>query len=165
MPRRQRFDEDFGPNAGSVPDDTFTWVIDGRLIAMGRPRSGELAALKNAGVTQLISLTVAAFPEELLVAHGLSGVHIPLPDMSAPSPAKIARFVEVLASLIDAGDKVAVHCGAGLGRTGTMIACYLVSTGMNAEEAIQAVREHRPGSVESRAQEAAIWDYARRLRH
>jgi len=165
MPRpRFDADEDFGPDAGTVPDDAFTLFIDDRIIGLARPSRDELAALAERGVTHLISLTVAAFPADQLEAHGLEGVHIPLPDMSAPTPAQIARFVETLSSLVADGRKVAVHCGAGLGRTGTMLACYLVSAGMRASEAIAAVRRRRPGSVESRAQEEAVAAYEAHLR-
>jgi len=155
-------DDDFGPRAGSEPDDVFTWVIDDRVIATHRPGDRELRALASRGVTHVISLTVAPLDAERLREVGLRGVHIPLHDMSAPSFDEISRFVATLSSLLDAGQRVAVHCGAGLGRTGTMLACYLVSTGRSAEEAIAAVRRKRPGSVESPAQERAVRDYARR---
>ena len=56
-----------------------------------------------------------------------------------------------------------MHCGAGIGRTGTMIACYLVDKGFSAEEAIQLVRQARPGSIETREQEQVIHDLAQRM--
>ena len=57
---------------------------------------------------------------------------------------------------VNAGQAVAVHCGAGLGRTGTLVACYLVAGGLSAEEAIAKVRRLRPGSIETLEQEAAV---------
>ncbi|KAL6076423.1 Dual specificity protein phosphatase 23 [Balamuthia mandrillaris] len=59
---------------------------------------------------------------------------------------------------------VAVHCRAGKGRTGTMIACYFIySEGISAEEAIQRVRSLSPLSIETKGQEAFIASFAQRL--
>jgi atypical dual specificity phosphatase len=162
--RRCTGDEDFGSSAGSAPEHLFNWVVKDQIIAMSRPESGELAALKSCGVDHVISLTVQPLPPEHLDKHGIAGIHIPVLDMSAPTLEEITCFVEELSRLVDDGHKVAVHCGAGLGRTGTMLACYLVSRGMSADEALCEVRRRRPGSIESRVQEQAVRDYESRLR-
>jgi len=57
-----------------------------------------------------------------------------------------------------------VHCGAGLGRTGTVLACYLVSRGLTAEQAIGEVRLARPGAVEAVSQVAFVYAYEALLR-
>jgi len=162
--RRCTGDEDVGPGAGSVPDDLFTWIVKDKVIGMSRPEPGDLAALKSRGVDHVISLTVQPLPREHLDKHGITGIHIPVLDMSVPTPEEIVRFVEQLSRLVDDGHRVAVHCGAGLGRTGTMLACYLVSRGMSAEEAVAEVRRRRPGSIESPSQEQAVRDYESSLR-
>ena len=55
---------------------------------------------------------------------------------------------------------VCVHCMAGVGRTGTMLAVYLVkSRGLSAQQAIQEVRRQRPGSIETQSQEEAVFIY------
>jgi atypical dual specificity phosphatase len=59
---------------------------------------------------------------------------------------------------------VAVHCTAGKGRTGTVLAAYLVTTGLSAHAAIDRVRHLRPGSVETPDQEEAVEEFARRWR-
>lgn len=153
------FPDDLGPDAGFEPADLFTWVVEDRVIGMSRPVPADLAALKSVGVSHVISLTVLPLPDGHLDEHDITSIHIPMPDMLAPSLGEVERFVEKLSPLVEVGRKVAVHCGAGLGRTGTMLACYLVSRGMSAEDAMREVRRRRPGSIESRAQEQAVRDY------
>jgi atypical dual specificity phosphatase len=74
----------------------------------------------------------------------------------------IERGVAAIADALENGRVAVVHCGAGLGRTGTLLACYLVHSGLNADEAIRRLRAVRPGSVETRAQVAAVVAYAQR---
>ena len=50
--------------------------------------------------------------------------------MSSPPPDDLDRAVAFLRGVIEAGGRALVHCGAGYGRTGTVIACYLVAQGM-----------------------------------
>ena len=58
------------------------------------------------------------------------------------------------------GSCVAIHCAMGCGRTGTMLACYLMHTeGLSAEECIDETRRRRKGSIENRKQEQAVKDY------
>ena len=61
-----------------------------------------------------------------------------------------------------AGMGVAVHCGAGLGRTGVIVACYFVAKEMSAKNAVARVRRLRPGSIETEEQEEAVNEFARR---
>ncbi len=63
---------------------------------------------------------------------------------------------------------VAVHCGKGMGRTGTMLACYLVAKeGYKADNAIMETRQRRIYSIETEEQEQAVFDFekAHRCRH
>ena len=73
------------------------------------------------------------------------------------------RGVAAVEQALAEGRIVAVHCGAGLGRTGTLLACYLVRRGLGPEESIERVRAVRPGSVETAQQELAVKRYAQQL--
>ena len=65
---------------------------------------------------------------------------------------------------MDQNKGVAVHCGAGLGRTGVVLAAYFVATGATAQNAVARIRRLRPGSIETDEQAEAIEHYARRKR-
>ena len=141
----------------------FGWILPGRLAGFGL--SGELTeadvrTLERAGVGALVTLTEqAVWPEP----PGLRCLHLPVPDMTVPRPEQVDRFLEFVAAAEGAGLASAVHCRAGLGRTGTMLACYLVSRGETPEDALEQVRLRRPGSVETAGQEEAVRACALRL--
>jgi protein-tyrosine phosphatase len=70
----------------------------------------------------------------------------PIPDLGAPTPAAMRVIVEIVVNdLNDAGSAV-VHCGAGIGRAGTVAVCALMSTGMDVSSAITAIARARPGA-------------------
>jgi len=150
--------------------DNFSFVVPGRLAGMARPgrASGDalrdLAALPALGVGAVACLAETAPDPIAMSAAGLAFVHIPVPDFTAPTPAQIDRFVKFVREQNARGLAVAAHCAAGVGRTGTMLACALVAGGESAESALAKVREMRPGSVETSEQEAAVRAYARRVR-
>ncbi|XP_062402466.1 protein tyrosine phosphatase domain-containing protein 1 [Sardina pilchardus] len=86
-----------------------------------------------------------------------------MPDFGVSSLVGMLDAVKVLAFAVREG-KVAVHCHAGLGRTGVLIACYLVYTlHISASEAVHYVRIKRPRSIQTRSQISLVFDFARLL--
>jgi atypical dual specificity phosphatase len=143
--------------------DPGAWIEDGRLLACSYPRQDRaLAALAERGVSLLVNLAERPHDPARLAHYGLRTVHLPVPDFTAPTPEQIDKGVGAILDALAAGQCVAVHCGAGLGRTGTLVACYLVHRGLDAAGAIAQVRERRPGSVETVGQRAAVIAYAQR---
>ena len=144
--------------------DRGVWVAPG-VLGCAYPRTERaLAALSGSGVRLLVNLHERSHDPARLERHGLREVHLPVKDFAAPSPEHIERGTEAILEAPAAGEAVAVHCGGGLGRTGTLLACYFLasSEGLGAEEALRRVRELRPGSVETPAQLAAVRAWAER---
>jgi atypical dual specificity phosphatase len=140
-----------------------TWLDDESLGACRYPRDERsLKELADHGVKVLINLHERAHPDHRLARHGLTEVHLPVPDFTSPTPGQLEQGVRAIERAIADGQRVVVHCGAGLGRTGTLLACYLVSRGFGPDEAIARIRAARPGSVETEQQHAAVIQYARR---
>jgi len=146
----------------------FSWLLRERIAGMGRPGGWggfeqlveEVELLHQQGIRAIVSLTEEALPVDLLQLHEMSYLHLPVADMQAPTLEDIAAFVEFAAAAEAAQRPVVVHCGAGMGRTGTMLAAYLVSGGCEVREAIAQVRSQRPGSIETREQEAVLFAYS-----
>jgi len=94
---------------------------------------------------------------------GLLAVNVPVPDMEAPTDRQLDHVLDTIRKANGSGMGVAVHCGAGLGRTGTVLAAYLVAQGQQPRAAIETIRRLRPGSVETIEQERAIEALAKRI--
>jgi atypical dual specificity phosphatase len=154
---------------GSAMQADFSWVLDRQLAGMPRPGAGfpldqDVEFLSKKGIDLLVSLTETPTSSDALAAKDISLLHLPVPDFAAPGQEQLRQFVEAAAAVIDGGGRVGVHCAAGRGRTGTALAVYLVHTGMTATKAIERVRELRPGSIETAAQEQAVIDYYESVR-
>lgn len=145
--------------------DHGTWVAEG-VIGCGYPRTERaLAALSRRGVRVLINLHERPQDPRRLARQGIREIHLPVEDFSAPDAGQIERGLAEIFEARSVGEVVAVHCGGGLGRTGTLLACYLVCTeGLGAQGTIERIRRMRPGSVETDAQRAAVelWTQDRR---
>lgn len=144
--------------------DPGDWVIPDRVLACAYPRTeAALVGLAAQGVSVLVNLHPRPHDPERLARHGITEVHLPVRDFAAPTQAQLRQGVAAIEGALAAGPCVAVHCGGGRGRTGTLLACYLVRQGLASEAAIAQVRAIRPGAVETAAQIAAVEAFARTL--
>jgi atypical dual specificity phosphatase len=144
----------------------FYWLIENALAGCSRPGARgsdldrDLTILRNHGVGALLTLTETPLPAGALERHGLLGLHLPVDDFHAPTT---GQMLEALAFIDEAraeGTPVAVHCLAGQGRTGTVLATYLIRGGQTSTDAIAAVRSVCPGAIEAAVQETALAAWA-----
>jgi len=143
----------------------FSWIDKPLLAAMARPTDPEeLLWLRQQGIELLLSLTEERLRRDWTEEAGLLVFHQPLEDMEPPSQESLDRCVSVLGKALARKMPVGIHCEAGLGRTGTVLAAYFVSGGLTAANAIARVRRLRPGSVETEEQAEAVERFARRWR-
>lgn len=133
----------------------FRWIVPGVLA--GCPQPGvvapmdyDLMLLERAGITHLITLTEQDLDQEVLRRAELRNTHLPIFDRQAPSTSQMHMLLVRMQRLIDAGEVLAVHCKAGLGRTGLVLAAWMIRDGgLSAETALERLRKIHPGYVQS----------------
>ena len=142
----------------------FSWVIDDKLAGSGRPMTREeFEWILAQGVTCIVTMTEDALPSEWTC--DTKYLHVPTPDLTAPDYARLNNATDFIEEQIKTGQQVMVHCAAGMGRAGTVLACYLVKyAGYTAIDAIKEIRDKRPGSIQSTVQETAIIYFEKQLK-
>ena len=118
----------------------------------------ELEWARKQGVKSIITMTENPLPESWI--KDINYLHVPTEDLSAPDMDKIDQTVDFIQERIKNDEPIMVHCAAGIGRTGTILACYLIKYhNLSAKNAIEKVRKERPGSIQSESQEIAVGLY------
>jgi atypical dual specificity phosphatase len=143
----------------------FSWFIEGRLAGSSEIYLEEqFRWLRNIGIKAVVSLTENPPNENWLKKYGFEYLHLPIRDYSAPSLEQIEEFTSFISRMESINQPVVVYCRAGQGRTGCMLALYLVSKGYTADEAILEVRKKRPASIDTLEQKEIIYYYEKILK-
>ena len=141
----------------------FSWLLADTLAGAGGPTSRrDLIFLRLQEIRAIVRMEERTISGEALE---LEDLYEPVPDFTAPSLDQIHRMVTFIEEQIETWEHpVVVTCQAGLGRTGTVLACYMVYVGYTPQDAIKFVRDVRPESIQTAAQEEAVARYSEHLK-
>ncbi|RDX53095.1 phosphatases II [Lentinus brumalis] len=123
-----------------------------KVVALQRklptPFQSCLDYFERQGVKLVVRLNNPLYDAQLFRDRGIEHTELYFDDGTNPTDEIVRQFIDMADDVIERGGVVAVHCKAGLGRTGTLVGAYLVwKYGFTASEAIAFMRIVRPGSV------------------
>ncbi|XP_026666795.1 protein tyrosine phosphatase domain-containing protein 1-like isoform X5 [Ceratina calcarata] len=155
------------------------WVTDD-VLAMARPNTAQIikkdviAQFQGWSIKTIINLQTPGehascggpleesgftYDPNVFMKHGIYYYNFALKDYGDATVSKLLDMVKVMAFAVQEG-RVAIHCHAGLGRTGVLIACYLIySLRVRANDAIRFVRMKRPCAIQTRGQILCIQEF------
>lgn len=142
----------------------FSWLIDKEVAGHSEPCShDDLVWLFEKGIRALVRMSEdRRVSSEQIKRLGMDDLYEPVPDSAAPSQAQLDRMVQFIMKSVWDGKPVGVSCGGGIGRTGTVLACYLARRNATARGFVIEVRRKRGRAVETVGQMKAIEEYVRR---
>ena len=162
--------------ADSTASNLLWWVVPGALAGMPMPfihperRSNmggpltayvdELPTLYTAGVRAVVSLLNIPSDAPVYESAGFAFKCLPVPDGGPPTMEQAEEFIHFVGISLADHRPVAVHCEAGLGRTGTMLATYLIFQGETVQSAIARVRSVENTAIETGRQIRFLEEFA-----
>jgi Predicted protein-tyrosine phosphatase len=150
----------------------------GKLALAARPRGGdwleqEMIEWRRSGTDEILSLLTAKEEKDLVLqdeakfarAQGMKFISFPIEDRQVPASAsEVTSVLEAINSGLASGKNLVIHCRQGIGRSGLMAACLLVSQGCDPGSAVKHLSAERGISIpETREQRHWIEHYASTL--
>ncbi|MDQ6863267.1 MAG: dual specificity protein phosphatase family protein [Thermoproteota archaeon] len=145
----------------------FSWIIEGRLAGSDVPMTfSQYRWLVKQGIRAIVTVRQKPLPSEWISQrnigkNGINYFHLKVEDKNVPSLEELDNMVGYIQNQINnEKNPVTVHCSGGKGRTGAILAAYLIKVqDLSAWEAIRQTRKSRQGSIESKRQEIRLYEY------
>ena len=169
LPERREAPQTSDWSAFPEPVLAVRWVQDGALAGVARPGllssvDRDLSTLAASGIRLLVCLEESqVVPDDLLARYGIENHGLPIVDMDVPSIEDAVSLCAVIDEAIDGGRPVAVHCRAGLGRTGTVLCAYLMWKGLARDRALSRIRGVEARFVQSERQLEFLTEFEHHL--
>ncbi len=130
----------------------FYLVSDGLLAGAYPGTADAVTALEQAGITVFVDLSHPSDPlnDYGHLLRGARRVAHPIPDMRPPTAGHVMRILDQIDAARMQNEKAYVHCWGGVGRTGTVIGCWLVRHGLDQGDPIARIAELRAGIAGAR---------------
>ncbi len=137
---------------------SFKWIEKSRIAGSAKPvEKSDIDWLYRQGIRAVVSLErLSPGLSSALKQRGVEHLVLPVEDGNVPTLEQVKKFLKFTREQIDRKHKpVLVHCTAGLGRTGLMLALYLVNRGMDAQQAVDRI-----GTLENATQREFVLQFA-----
>jgi len=134
------------------------WLIEGVLAQSKYPETTELAALWKQGIRALVSVEEREDADAL--EQGFECLEEPIEDFTAPSLEQLSRIVDFIEAMRAQGKPVLVHCLIG-GRSGGVLAAYLIHRGFRPDEALRRAKQLVPSAADYPEIQDALREYGR----
>ena len=142
-------------------------IIDEQMFLGGAMMFDDLARLQRQGVEAVVNLCAERpdNPRRLRVAQ-MDYLWLPVTDAQPPTVEQIVQGLAWIEQRVCAGQKVYIHCAAGMGRSVTLLACWYLYTGrMSVPQVLAFVKRRRPQTSLTRRQVRRIEEMATLLTH
>jgi atypical dual specificity phosphatase len=146
----------------------FNWVVEDKLAGSAIPTSfREIKWLYDQhGIRSIVTVKEDPLQSKWFESKRIDYLHISIEDYGSPSLEELDYVVNYISRQIDNEKPVMVHCSGGKGRTGTILAGYLIKkNGLSAEKAVYKLRSLRGESIQSNEQKAVLFNYENYLKN